>query len=332
VYTGYTSSLAEIAAHTSSFTHVSPTFYSVNYAYHSGVAYFTTCPTSGSTLNCTGNGSNNFDGSGLTTSSFTSQVHALGLKVIPAIYGGAANNGTDTGIENILNNTSGARTAFISAMVSEAVSNGYDGYNLDWEAQNVGSSYAASFVSFVQAFRAALVAQLPGAILSADAIVNNINGTYCSGNDGYLDFSALAASTLDRVIIEDYASNLDTPGDPSWSSCADGSSSLDNTLSAANPASCDYSITGMMNMMCAPNLGAASAASPSSKAVIGLEAYSTGTNPSAGAAFAALQGWGFSRVAVWPQYENASDPFLSTVSISPSGATWYGLLGTFLSE
>lgn len=307
VYTDFATSLQTMASNKASFTHVSPAFYTVNYTYSTGVADYTTCPNNGSDANCTSNGTNSFDG--LTTQQFTTQATAAGFATVPLIYGGSGNDGTDTGVQALLDNTGGAGTAFISAMTTEAVTNGYAGYNLDWEVgATIDGTYATKFVTFVNDFKAALSPH--GMILSADAIVSNVDGTNCSGNSGYLDFTTLATSSIDRIIIEDYVNTLGT----ATTSCQNV------VLSTSTPPDCDFTLTGELNMMCSPNL-------PLDKAVIGLEADPSGTNPIAGTAFSTMESYGFTRVAVWPQA-----PFMSTSGIVPSGSSWYALLSGFLSH
>jgi hypothetical protein len=304
VYVDYANTLAAITANKAAFTHVSPTFYTVNYAYKSGVAYYSTCP---NISYCTGNSANTFDG--MTTKQFTDKVKALGLRTVPAIYGGSGNSGTDDGIKSLLDNTGGAGDAFIAAMTTEAVNNGYDGYNIDWEiGATIDGTYADKFIAFANKFKAALGPH--GMSLSVDAIVSNVNGTWCSGNSGFLDFPKLAASSIDRIIIEDY---VDTLG-KATTSCQGV------VMSTSSPAACDFTFTGELNMMCSPNL-------PIDKAVIGLMADPTATNPIAGSAFSTLQSYGFTRVAVWPQY-----PFMNTSGIKPAGSSWYSLLQTFLTH
>jgi spore germination protein YaaH len=306
VYDNYATEIATIATNKASFTHVSPAFYSLNYDYLSGVAYYSTCPSSGN-ADCTGNGTNNFNG--LTTAQFTAKATAAGLATVPLIYAGSENDGSDTGVQNLLNNTSGAATAFISAMTAEAVSNGYAGYNLDWEMGTaIDNTYTTKFVTFVNNFKAALAPH--GMSLSVDAIVSNINGTWCSSNDGYLNFAALATSSIDRIIIEDYINTLGT----ATTTCQNSAATV---LNATSPVDCDYTLTGMMNLMCA-NL-------PTDKIVIGLDADPGSTNPIAGTAFADLKSYGFTRVAVWPQ-----DPFMDTSGIVPASDNWYTLLQNFL--
>jgi hypothetical protein len=68
---------------------------------------------------------------------------------------------------------------------------------------------------------------------------------------------------------------------------------------------------------------------PANKIIIGLMSYSSGTNPIAGKVFAAMQSYGFAKVAVWPQLEG-SYPFLSSNNIVPSQTNWYSLLAQFL--
>jgi hypothetical protein len=330
VYADWDEAIKGITNNKASFTHVSPTFYTVNYDYQSGAAYFTTCPTGSGDYCCTAAGADNFDGLGLTARSFTASMHAVGMKVVPAIYGGAANGGSDAGIMNILRNAT-VQAAFISAMVTEAVDNDYDGYNLDWEASAVGASYAQDFVKFANAFKAALSAARPGASLSADAIVSNVNGTWCSGNDGYLDFALLSASSLDRVIIENYTGNFQSAGWTAPTSCSTSNYYGSSVLDASSPTGCDYTFTGMMLMMCPPNLGSTQNAD-FSKAVIGLMPSVNGTNPIAGQAMSYLASYGFTKVAAWPQYDNNANPFMSTLGMNPSTATWYGLLQGFLAQ
>ena len=48
------------------------------------------------------------------------------------MYAGAGNHGTDQGIQNVLGNPAIAQS-FIDAQVQEALEQGYDGWNLDWE-------------------------------------------------------------------------------------------------------------------------------------------------------------------------------------------------------
>jgi hypothetical protein len=316
--------------HAASFTHLSPTFYTVNYgsaAYASGVAHYVTCS---DPCGCSDIGTNNFgkftgltgasssfNNTTITTQTFTTWAHGRGLKVVPAIYGGAGNCGTDTSIDAILCKGSttvcSAQTNFIDSMVTELVSNGYDGYNIDWETKAVAGSYARAFVSFVNAFKAALIsAGAPDALVTVDALDNNMAGTYCSGNNGFIDLSLLKDSSIDRVILEDYYQPLGT-----------ATTSCPNTpLSSSSPLACSETMTAQLALMCPPNLSY-------DKAVIGLMTASSATNPFAGAALSAMKSYGFTKVAVWPQY-----PFMNTTGMSPTDAasTWYGLLQSFIAQ
>jgi hypothetical protein len=343
----------DLASHAGSFTHLSPTFYDINYTttYVSGVPYYVTC-TPGA-CGCTTNGANDFgkfsgltgasssyNGQTITTHSFTSWAHSLGFKVVPAIYGGAGNCGVDSSIQAILcggNGASGctAQTNFISSLVSELSDNGYDGWNFDWETGGtgkMGKSYASSYVAFLNALKAALVsAGHPDALVTIDVIVSDINGTYCSSNDGFADFGLLAASSVDRVIIENYVGTFQSAG---WTVPTRCETPLKNVhgsavLSSSNPVGCDYSFTGMMIMMCPPNLGATQALD-FEKAVVGLMPGVNGTNPIAGQAMEYLASYGFTKVAVWPQFDDMDHSFLSTKGIVPASADWHTLLANFL--
>jgi hypothetical protein len=317
-YMNWQASLTAIASNKTSFTHVSPTFYSVNYNYQSGVAYYSTCGSGSlSGHNCADAGTNYFDG--LTTKQVTQQITAAGLATVPAIYGGAANGGTDQGVQNLLNNTNGAATSFITAMVQEAVTNGYAGYNIDWEVGSAtGSAYADKLVTFVNNFKAALAPH--GMSLSFDVVVSNINGTWCSSNNGLVDFAKISASSLDRLIIEDYTSSLGTASNACQSAVLSASAPITCPLNAAGS---DVTATGLFNFMCS-NMAA-------DKIVIGLESYSNGTNPIAGPVFTAMSGYGFTKVAVWPQTESGY-PFLSGQGFVGTKANWYAQLAAFLIE
>ncbi|HET6345432.1 MAG TPA: glycosyl hydrolase family 18 protein [Myxococcota bacterium] len=314
VYADYSASLTQILTHLQSFTHISPTFYTVNYNYTSGVPYYSNCPFVSGSYNCSRQGANDFGG--MTTAQFTAKVKAAGLLTVPAIYGGGANGGTDIGVQNILNNTNGAGTNFINAMVAEAIANGYDGYNIDWEVSSAtGAAYADKLVAFINAFKAALPR---GASLSIDLIVSNINGTWCSSNNGFADFAKLAKSSLDRVVIEDYTASLGTP----TNSCQPV------LLSSSKPVACplnsagsDVTAMGLMNFMCA-NL-------PPSMVVIGVMSHSSGTNRIAGQLFDAIRSYGIRNVAVWPEVEGAY-PFLSGNAFIAPQSDWYSLLTAYL--
>jgi hypothetical protein len=312
LYADYQASLGAIADNVGSFTHVSPAFYTINYPYASGVAYYSNC---GGGSSCTDSGSNDFDG--LTTQQVAAQINGLGLATVPLIYGGAANSGVDTGVQNILNDTNGAQASFITAMVQEAVTNGYAGYNLDWEVgSGVGSAYAASFVAFVDAFKTALAVH--GMSLSADAIVSNINGCWCSGDDGYLDFGLLSSSSLDRLIIEDYTASYGVASTSCQPAVLGSTDPIDCPL---NGAGSDVTFTGLLNYMCS-NL-------PANMVVVGVESYSSATNGFAGEAISTMQAYGIDKVAVWPQQEG-SYPFLSDSGLVAPQGDWYSLLAGFL--
>ena len=60
----------------------------------------------------------------------------------------------------------------------------------------IGAAYADKFVAFVNAFKLALGPLL----LTVDAIASNIDGTWCSDNNGFLDLQKLGASSVDKVL------------------------------------------------------------------------------------------------------------------------------------
>jgi hypothetical protein len=306
VFTEYGASLNAINANKASFTHVSPAFYSLNYAYKSGMPYYANCKTGGGNFICTDPGSDNFDG--MTSAQLAKKVGDMGLAIVPLIYAGADNGGTDEGMVALLDNA-GAQSSFITAMVNEAVAKNYNGYNLDLELA-LGNSYADKFIAFTNAFKAELSKH--GMSLSVDVISANIHGTFCSGNDGVFDLAKLQASAMDRVILEDYGDKL---GGPS-SSCQ----------KKTVPISCPDNVIGFYDIMCT--------FMTSEKIVIGFDSVPQFSNPVAGPAISAMRSYGFTKVALWPDTNNdgpgGSYAFLDTKSINPAGSTWYGLLQQFL--
>lgn len=180
----------------------------------------------------------------------------------------------------------GSRDSFISSMVQEAATNGYAGYNIDWEFDGtvINSAYADKMVSFVNAFKQAL----GGLSLSIDVIDSNINGCWCSGNDGAMDLKKLSSSSVDRIILEDYSNFAGTV----YTSCP--SSSVLGT-----PATCPYSgnnrdFSGQMRMLYC-------SLSSSSKVIIGMQADTNNNNPIADASISAVKGYGSNKIAIWPE-------------------------------
>ena len=120
------------------------------------------------------------------------------------------------------------------------------------------------------------------------------------------------------MIIEDYTASLGT----TYNACQAV------VLSASSPASCpvnssgsDVTASGLLNFMC-HNL-------PASMVVIGLESYSSASNPIAGDVVTMMEQYGMSKIAVWPQIEG-SYPFLSAQGLKAGQFDWYSLLKTFL--
>jgi spore germination protein YaaH len=295
----YQQSLAAVGANKDAFTHVSPSLYQLNYDYSSGVAGFET------------DGSDNFDG--LSSSQIASRVHGMGMKCVPLIQAGAGNGGTDQGIQNVISN-GGTQSAFISAMVQEAVNKGYDGYSLDWETGGgtTYSDYGPGMTSFLGAFASALHAH--GKILQLIVGDWYVQQSNCSGGQGFVDLQA-AAAAVDQVIVMDYEGSLGNP----TTSC---------NASVGNPGNCGSDFGSDLNLMCAYV--------PLSKISIGLDSDPNGgNNPIAGACVSATQAANIPAVAIWPEYNtrgpNGSYLFCDTTNISPPGTTWFALLSGFLS-
>lgn len=87
-------------------------------------------------------------------------------------------------------------------MLTEAVTNHYDGYNLDWEVGNTGHDYSDKLGSFLVAFREALHSK--GMTLSPD-----LGGWYVqqwtdSGANGFVDFTTLSNSVDALKAVDTY--------------------------------------------------------------------------------------------------------------------------------
>ncbi len=257
------------------FTEVSPDFY--------------TMTTSGTpTISGT-----TFDG--LSIAQVATQVHGAGMKLIPLIYGGNTDYGTFLG-------DSSAQSTFITWLVTEAQTNAYDGWNIDWEPNSINS---AQYVSFLTAAKAALHAK--NLLLTVD-----IGGWYIEqcGADG-IDLTQIGPA-VDVAIIEDYAGGEGTA-----------------------PTTCTGAPSGMID--CAPDptnyfgaqLGLMCDVSPVGAISIGLIDGNggTGANPFLPKALMDIAAIGFTQVAVWPD----EDPFLVPTNI-PNGGTWYSNLAQFLAQ
>ncbi len=287
VWQDYANSLAAVVNNASSFTHISPALYQLNYDYVSGLPQLL-------------NGDDNYDG--LSSSDITQKIHDAGLKCIPFMYAGAGNGGTDQGIQNVLSDSpAGAQSSFISSMVSEGVTKGYDGFNLDWEVSNTDDSYSDKLIAFLGAFKKALNAQ--NMVLSIDIAGFYIEQCNGSGGTGLVDLTKLGPS-VDQAIIEDYATGFNNAGASCPASLPTSPSSVD----------CDDDFGGGLDAMC--DL-------PSNVVSIGLIVQ--GTNPFASQALAGISSYGFRSVAIWPGNGLFLDP-----SGIPNGATWYSLLAGFL--
>jgi hypothetical protein len=302
--------LAAIEPNAASFTHVSPLVYDVNYAYTSGVAEFWNTP----------GGADLFQ-DGLTSVTITQKIHSMGLKSLPVIMAGAANSGTDQGIQTILTNPT-VQAAFITSMVTEGTTKKYDGYNLDWEMSQSQTTYAAygtQLVSFLGAFRTALHAV--GMILTFDVVDFNVMQSNCSGGIGPVDLTKLGP-VVDLAIVEDYNSSFGT-----------ASNSCPTDL--PDPLLCNQTFMDDLNFMCAYL--------PLNVISIGMNACSTtvpscggGTNTIAAQALSAIEAYGVESVALFPQ-ANSDGPsggydIYDSSGMTPPGATWFSDLSAFLAH
>ncbi len=295
-------SLDAIAANASSFTHVSPARYQMNYNYTSGVPQYWQQT------------SDNFNG--MTTTQIAQKVHAMGMKVVPLVFAGAGNSGTDQGIHNVITDTpAGTQSAFITAMVNEAVAKGYDGYNLDWEVSTTQTPYAtygAALESFLGTFKTALHAH--NMQLSLDIGTWYLKQTWCSGGTGVVDLTAIGAN-VDLAILEDYAPTLGTPS----STCP---------ASLADPQACGTDFMSALNLM--------SVYVPNANISIGYNASagSFGNNPVAVDVVNATRAYGIRNVALWPDlnYDGPNGTYLLADSKNnQQGTSWYTLLANFRS-
>jgi len=281
IWLDYKNSVDKVIQNAKSFTHVSPALYKMNYDYKSGVVQDV-------------NDGGNYDG--LTGKDMATKLHAAGLKIVPLMYAGAGNFGTDQGIQNILND-SGTAKNFMDAQIQEALDKGYDGWNLDWEVQGTNyDQYGQKLISFLTSFKAALHAH--NMELSLD-----LGGWYvkqCAGN-GLVDLKAIGPA-VDQAIIEDYAGSFDGPTDkcpatlPDSQDCGSFGSQLEAMCNTTN-----------------------------SSVMIGL--ISPGSNSFAPSALDAISSYGFHSVAVWPD----DAVFLKSDGI-PNGGTWYSVLAKWLNK
>ena len=370
---------ADIRLHTapvaaaSSFTGVSITTYDLNYNYASGRPYYITCPNTDG-MTCTGPDTTNvLDGNQATPARLVTTYHGLGLKVAALMFAGAANPpgaSTDQGISNVICGGStaaggsvidptlagvcSAQRNFINAMVAEAQTIGFDGFDLDWEIGSLGHTYAQAMNNFFMNFRSALTAGgiSPSFRIWVDTLESNMHGSYCSGNNGIFDpaillnasTGALATGALSYLVSENYETtySMGSGGasgypatscgtSPNWASNYYGS----DVLNPSNPASCEETTVGLLLDFCPPNWGATLAIDDQHVAH-GLGAWSGGSNPDAGQAMQLIYQSGFHKIYVWPDPSDGSgQPFMSTAKLNTSGFTlggsdWYSMLANFL--
>jgi hypothetical protein len=317
LFTDYANGLNTLKAKSASFTHVSPALYHMNYAYKTGVPSFTSGPSDG----CTSNPTTVDNFNGLTSRQIAQKVHAMNMKVVPLIYGGSLNCGTDQGIENVLNDSpAGTQTKFINALVTEAVDKGYDGWNLDWEAALGKNPYAPLLITFLGNAQKAFAAK--NLLLTIDILASGVEQSWCSGGNGFVDLGKIGP-VVDGVVIESYESSM-------------GSKATACPANLANPLVCNYpSATVCPSGECVnSDLALLCAHLPLNKAIIGLDAVPWGTNPIAGTAVTTVEDYGFKRIAVWPDWNNngpnGTYQLMDAKGIVPATTDWYTLLSNFL--
>jgi hypothetical protein len=269
------------------FTEVSPDFYKMN----------SSLPPS---IQGADSGGTTF--SGLSIAQVASQVHGAGMKLLPLMYG------PDDSYYQTFLSDSGAQSTFIAWLVSEAQTNQYDGWNIDWEPGSVPyPDYGTQYVTFLSAAKAALNAK--NLLLTVD-----LGGWYISqcGHGGGIDLTQIGPA-VDVAIIEDYAGGLGPPNP--LSACPTG------TPAATVDCAPNNYFGAQLNLMC--DVGPASAVN------IGLinGKGGTGANPFLPMALDSIGALGFTQVAVWPD----EGTFLTSTNI-PGGGTWYSLLAQFLAH
>jgi hypothetical protein len=285
----FSANLQSVTSNPGSFTILAPDFYDLNLDYMSGPPNL-----HGDTYD------------GMSISQIVQQVHAAGMKITPLMYAGAGNSGTDQGIQNVVGDSPpGTQTNFITAAVMEAQTQGWDGWDLDWEVGSTGYSQCGmQYVQFLTAFKEALHAQhMVVSITVGDWYIRQCGG------DGLVDLTQIGPA-VDRVIIMDYAGSYGSP----ITSCPGGT--------PPPQQNCNNDFGALMNLMCD--------VSPSSAVSIGLieGTAGTGANPFLDQALSAVAAVGFTGVAVWP---SGNAPFLDPTNI-PNGGSWYSLLANFMSR
>jgi hypothetical protein len=284
VWNSYRTSIAKVLDNANSFTHVSPALYQMNYDYQSGV-----------TRNVNANGF--YDG--LTAATMTTALHSAGIKMVPLMYAGAGNNGTDQGIQNVLNDPAVAQ-AFIDAHVQEGVDKSFDGWNLDWEVGDTKyDPYGTKLIAFLTAFKQALNAH--NMVLSFDLGGWYVKQCTASGGGGLVDLKAFAPA-VDQAIIEDYSKTFDSP-----------SGKCPGTV--PDLQECDSFGNGL-SVMCA-----------TASNVVSIGLITPDSNAFAPQALDAVASYGFQSVALWPD----SSSFLNSTGI-PNSGTWFSVLAAWLAQ
>ncbi|HEX3776442.1 MAG TPA: hypothetical protein VHV51_18350 [Polyangiaceae bacterium] len=285
IWDNYRVAIATVLKNQNSVTHVSPAIYQMNYSYDSGVSRGV-------------NANGYYDG--LNGAAMATALHTAGIKVVPLIYAGAGNNGVDDGIRNIATNPTTAQN-FIDAHVQEALTQGYDGWNLDWEvASATNEQYSPGLISFLTAFKAALNAHQME--LSFDLGGWFVKQCTDSGGSGLVDLTTLGPA-VDQAIIEDYSKTFGSVG---LGSCP-----------STPPGEVDCgSFSDGLSVMCATTSN-----------VVSIGLITPDSNLFAPQALDAIGSYGFKSVALWPD----DSAFLNSTGI-PNNQTWFDVFGGWLSQ
>ena len=303
--------LTVVDAHRSSFTHVAVLIYDIS-PYISGVAPFWNTP----------GGKDAFQ-HGLTSAGLAKKVHSMGLKVLAGVMGGQE-FGSNQGLIHILDDTpSGTRAGFISSMVHEAQTKGYDGYALDLAMGGAPAGlvidhahYGAKMVSFLGGFRQALHDQKM--VLSLALVPNDVQQSCTSYGNGVFDLLQLGRY-VDLAMLEAYGTTMGA----SASSCP--ASYVEPT--GCYPGNIFGPFSNAVDLLC-------SNTAQQAQMTVMMNASPSMTNPFAGTALALVESYGIGSVSVFPQINTAGDggaySIYDSTGITPAGTDWFTLLSRFL--
>ena len=303
--------LTLVRAHTSAFTHVAVLIYEIN-TYTGGVAPFWNTP----------GGKDEFQ-HGLSSAALAHEVHAMGLKVLAGVMGGQE-FGSNQGLVNILDDAPpGTQASFISSMIHEAQSKGYDGYALDLAMGGAPAGliidrahFGTKMETFLGSFRQALHEQ--HMVLTLALVPNDAQQSCTSYGNGVFDLFQLGRY-VDLTMLEAYGTTM-------------GTSSSRCPASYSDPPTCYAGqifgpFSNAVDLLC-------SNTAQQAQMTVMMNASPTMTNPFAGSALALVEAYGIGSVSVFPQINTAGDggsySIYDSTGLSPAGADWFTLLSAFL--